>query len=390
MRETMKPLPLAQSTSLNLQNTQYLQNTYPQLQSDNEANPVKPLPNGNNWPNNNEQTSGCSDSSKFHDENSQTPLPPHIRMLAPHLRAKEKARWEASKREAADAAEEKKRQEKQRQDELLMLKGVVTEKQAGHNARWANLVSREMNKKAADVNSSPAPTTAKPKEATLSAKRWVVAGEDIEQLKDGRTVSTARLRLVTDDNPSVSVPAPKKEDVVRVTGEIDKSPLPSARKEWLTPSPALDNTEKFQPVQPVAPSSTNTPSSPLVKDNGSGSASGSGSEGHHNDHGGGGVPLTWDGSAQKQTAADDVQLIADLDAPSPEWEDKNNIQNTPASCGVPWSQSQWSDPKADFSDANWATKVDNKTDKGKDIQRDDVQPDKNALPVSSLPPVKEA
>ncbi|CAK7266780.1 hypothetical protein SEPCBS57363_002266 [Sporothrix epigloea] len=142
-----------------------------------------------------------------------TALPPHVRMLPPHLRAEGMLRWEASQREAAAAAEKKRQEDEQRQQrqkDLFNLKAAAMEEQALHNAAWAAFESQERTEAATgDCDAAIANTS--PTEAAPSAKRWVVDDEDSHQLQNGRTVSNMRLRLVSDDRPSTSLCTPGEE-----------------------------------------------------------------------------------------------------------------------------------------------------------------------------------
>ncbi|CAK7229971.1 hypothetical protein SCUCBS95973_007414 [Sporothrix curviconia] len=350
MRETTKPQPLAQAA---LHAIDWTADSGQQTSEPSDGNTTMHIRDENAALSKHEQGMALAKAASSTPclppaQQQHTPelLPPHIRMLAPHLRAKEKMRWEASQHEAATAAEEKTRREKQRQDELLMLKGVVTEKQAGHNAAWTSLVAQEKRKTAAagGTASTPASAAAGPAETKPSAQRWVVDGEDIHHLENGRTVTSARLRLVTDDGPSVCVPPPDP-----------------------------GNAEKFQPLQPLQHASL---ASPLMGNSAaSSSAGGSGtcSESRSGNEGGG-APL----------------IDTQLDTSSPQWESKDQ-QSTPVLGGVPWSQSQWSDPKAGFTDVNWATQAATPVSNGTvtDVQRKEAQPEEKVLPVVGMAPVED-
>ncbi|CAK7197849.1 hypothetical protein SEUCBS139899_000499 [Sporothrix eucalyptigena] len=390
-QQSVKPKPLAQVPSWSIN----AQNTYPQLQQHDDSSNNTNRHDENAVYSKKEQSAPLKTTTPAalppEQDKSAMQLPPHIRMLAPHRRIKEIARWEAGRKQAAAAAEAKKQQEKKRQDDNLMLKGVVTETQKGHNAAWSSLVSNEMS------NKKLPPPFIKSSTNHVTSKRWIMTGEDNIQLENGRIITSDRLRLVSEDHPAVTKFALSKEDVVYVTGEIDKSPLPQARKEWFTSSPDVTNNASLENLVQHKSESTDPISSSLIDDTGSGSGSPSGSG---SGAGGGATLAAWDGSAKKPAPNNNnQQMLKKLNAQLPQWDntgqkDKKDQKDTQASGGTQWSKDQWSDPNKIWTNDNWASTAKDSTQKAKDTQETpDTQSAKKELPMvlptPLLPPSEE-
>ncbi|KAL1889977.1 hypothetical protein Sste5346_008556 [Sporothrix stenoceras] len=182
-------------------------------------------------------------------------LPEHIRKLPPHLRAKEKALWEAanSKKGAKtpemlnkDGKATTPIQDSPKKDTNSIQKPKETREDRNTNDIKDTAIIKPTDLAAA----SPTPN----KTPTMSPKQWVVTGEKARKLSNGRVASTARLRLVNHDDPLVDLCAPDESKTVKVKNPFDDFSIPT-RKEWFTPSPDPAASAAFVPLD-LAPSNT--------------------------------------------------------------------------------------------------------------------------------------
>ncbi|CAK7273568.1 hypothetical protein SEPCBS119000_005727 [Sporothrix epigloea] len=163
--------------------------------------------------------------SLLHEAVASTTLPPHIRMLPPHLRAEGKLRWEASQREAAAAAEKLRLWEKQRQDRLLKLRVTAPEDLAVKTTTQAASRAQEQIDSSAYAVQDSTDTDSEFIESAPKSKESALASEDSHLPQNGQEDFDMRLLPVSDDQFSTSHRTSINGEVSDAASACDKASL---------------------------------------------------------------------------------------------------------------------------------------------------------------------